>query len=141
MNSARVWSILSLVVATGTLAACGGPLKYELRGSQISPGSDAKVVANVDDGHGKTELEIEAKNLTPPDRLLEDGKVFVVWTRKDDKAQWSRLGALETEDEGRTGKGRFTTPETAFDLVISAEKDAQAASPSGKTIFEKRVAK
>jgi hypothetical protein len=136
MNFARACSVLLLV-----LAACGGPLKYQLRGTQISPGADATVVAKVDDGLGKTELEIDAKNLAPPDRLLDDGKVFVVWARKDEKAQWSRLGALETEDEGRSGKGRFTTSETAFDLVISAEKDAQAASPSGKTVFEQRVSK
>lgn len=137
MNLARTFVIASLMA----LAACGGPLKYQVPGSQLSPGSDAKITAAVDDSHGKTEIEVEATNLTPPDRLLPDGNSYVVWTRKDDKAQWSRVGALELSDENRKGKGKFTTPETAFDLIISVEKDATAASPSGKTVFEKRVQK
>ena len=137
MNLARALVIFSLA----TLAACGGPLKYQVGGSQLSPGSDAKIVADVDDSHGKTQLEIEATNLTPPERLLPDGTAYVVWTRKDEKAQWARLGALELSDENRKGKGTFTTPETGFDLIVSVEKDPNSASPSGKTVFEKRVQK
>ncbi len=137
MKLARAFVLFSVL----SVAACGGPLKYQVPGSQLSPGSDAKIVAEVDESHGKTELEIEATNLTPAERLIEDGKAYVVWTRKDEQAQWSRVGALELEDDGRKGKGKFTTPETAFDLMITAEKDPSAASPSGKAVFEKRVQK
>lgn len=137
MKLARVVALLALV----SLSACGGTLKYQVGGTQLSPGSDAKIAADVDEKHGKTQLAIDATNLTPADRLLPDGKDYVVWVRKDDKAQWSRLGALELSDGGRAGKGTFTTPEIAFDMIVSVEKDAAAASPSGKTVFEKRVAK
>ena len=131
---------LALVLCLG-VAACSGTLKYQVGGTQLSPGSDAKICADVDESHGKTDLEIKATNLTPPDRLLADGKAYVVWTRRDDKQQWNRVGALDLEDGDRTGKGKFTTPDTSFDLVVSVEKDPNAASPSGKTVFEKRVQK
>jgi hypothetical protein len=137
MKLARALAILSLLAVT----ACGGALKYKVGGTTISPGSDAKITADVDESHATTALEIEATNLTPADRLIPDGKDYVVWTRKDDQSQWSRVGALALEDGGRTGKGKYTTPMTAFDLIITAEKDPNAASPSGKTIFEKRVQK
>jgi hypothetical protein len=141
MKLGRSLAVAFALVVLSASSGCGGPLKYQLRGTQISPGADAKVVATVDEGHGKTDLEIDATNLAPPDRLIEDGKAFVVWARKDDKAQWQRLGALETDGDGRNAKGKFTTPEIAFDLIISAEKEATAASPSGKTLFEQRVQK
>lgn len=135
MKWASTLAILSLLVA------CSGTLKYQVGGTQLSPGADAKICADVNHSQGKTDLEIKATNLAPPDRLMPDGKTYVVWTRKDEQAQWSRVGALELEDDGRTGKGKFTTPMTAFDMIVSVEKDPSAAAPSGKTVFEKRVQK
>ena len=134
--------IASTVLAFAlTLAACGGPLKLALRGSELSPGSDAQVVAAIDDGRHVTDLEITATNLTPADRLLPSGKAYVVWQRKDDKTAWARAGALELENEGRNGKAKLTVPETAFDMLVSVEADASVASPSGKTVFSQRVEK
>lgn len=138
MRSVRLLPALVLGLA---LAACGGPLKYDVRGAELSPGSDAKVTAAVDEGRHVTELTIEAKNLTPPDRLIPNGTHFVVWVRKDSSAQWQRLGALELDGDKRNGEAKLTANETAFDLIISAEADASPGSPSGKTAFQQRVQK
>lgn len=129
------------LLALGLLAlsACGGPLKYEVRGTPLSPGSDAKVVAKVDPKRNVTQLDVKATNLTPPDRVIQGGTAYVVWTRKNSEIPWSRLGALELEDEGRTGGAALTVSESAFDLLISAEKTVAVAAPSGKTVFEQRV--
>lgn len=124
-----------------TLVACGGPLKYEVKGSQLSPGSDARVVADVDGERHVTNVEVEAKNLTPAERLLDGGKTYVIWARKGDDAQWSRLGALDLDGDGRTGKAKMTVPETAFELEISAETAPNVAAPSGKVIFQQKVGK
>lgn len=123
------------------LSACGGALNYDLRGTQLSPSSDAKLVAQIDESRNLTELELRASNLTPPDRLLEGGTTFVAWQRKSSETPWGRLGALELSDEGRSGVARLSVPEVAFDLLVSAEQDASVASPSGKTVFEQRVSK
>jgi hypothetical protein len=50
-----------------------------------------------------------------------------------------RVGALELTDDGRTGTAKLTVSEVAFDLQVSAEENAEVASPSGKAIFEQRV--
>jgi hypothetical protein len=50
-----------------------------------------------------------------------------------------RLGALELTDEGRAGNASLTVSEVAFDLLVSAEVNAEIASPSGKSLFEQRV--
>jgi hypothetical protein len=134
-------SVAPALLLSLLLAACGGPLKYEVRGSELSAGSDAKIVAAVDEGRRVTELDIDALNLTPPDRLLPNGTTLIVWVRKDSSGQWQRLGALELDGDKREGKAHFTANETAFDLIISAEVDASPGSPSGKTVFSQRVEK
>lgn len=130
---------LRLTLFALTLTACAGALKYELRGTDLSPGSDAKLEAKVNNSRNLTELSVSATNLTPPNRVLKEGTTYVVWTRRDSKAQWVRLGALELTDDGRTGSAKLTVSEVAFDLQVSAEENAEVASPSGKTIFEQRV--
>ncbi|HET8936713.1 MAG TPA: hypothetical protein VFN67_24890 [Polyangiales bacterium] len=130
-------ALLSLVLIT--LAACGGALKYDMRGTQLSPGSDAKVEAKIDSARNLTQFELRATNLTPPDRVLENGTSYVVWTRRNSEVPWMRLGALELTDEGRAGTANMTVSEVAFDLLVSAELNAEIASPSGKTLFEQRI--
>jgi len=134
----KALSVLALGLA---LAHCGGPLHFSVRGSELSPGSDAQVTAAVDEGRHVTDVELKATNLTPVDRLIPNGKAYVVWQRKDDKTPWSRAGALALDSDGRNGEAKLTVPETTFDLLISAEADASAASPSGKAVFSQRVQK
>jgi hypothetical protein len=121
------------------VSACGGALNYELRGSELSPGADANIVANVDVQRNLTKIDIKADHLTPADRVLDGGTTYLVWSRRDAGTPWMRLGALELEDEGRTGKATFTVSEVAFDLEISAEATPTVASPSNKTVFQQRV--
>lgn len=122
-----------------SLAACGGAIKYDLRGTQISPGSDGKLEAKIDSSRNVTQLELRASNLTPPDRVVEGGTSYVVWTRHTAATPWMRLGALELTDEGRAGTATLTVSEVAFDLLVSVEASVDVASPSGKTVFEQRV--
>lgn len=121
------------------LAACGGPLKYEVPSSARAPGADAKVVAKVKTDQNLTQLEIEATNLPPPDRVSNGATAYVVWHRKNSGSAWARSGGLAYDESGRKGKWAGTIPETGFDLSVTAEKDASPASPSGETVFSQRV--
>jgi hypothetical protein len=121
------------------LSGCAGALKYDLRGSEVSPGSDAHAVAKIDTDRNLTALEFKASNLAPADRVLENGVAYLMWTRKDSSVPWSRLGALELADEGRSGSAQVSVPEVAFDLLVSVEASVTPASPSGKTVFQQRI--
>lgn len=122
-----------------SIAACAGAIKYDLRGTQLSPGSDGELKAKIDTSRNVTQLELRASNLTPPDRVVEGGTSYVVWTRHSSATPWMRLGALELTDEGRAGNATLTVSEVAFDLLVSVEASVEVASPSGKTVFEQRV--
>lgn len=138
-NSYKRFSI-ALVLGLA-LAACGGPLKYNVPSSSRAPGADATVIADVKQDQGQTELEVNAQNLPPPSRVTEGATTFVVWQRKNSGSQWSRLGGLKYDEGDRKGTWKGSVPETAFDLAISSEKEADVASPSGDTVFSQRVEK
>ncbi|MEY4577941.1 MAG: hypothetical protein RL701_2644 [Pseudomonadota bacterium] len=121
------------------LSACGGALSYDLRGSDVSPGADAKLTAEVDVQRNLTAIDLKVAHLTPAERVLEGGTAYVVWARRDSTVQWMRLGALQLSDEGRVGVAQLTVSEVAFDLEVSAELNAAAVTPSGKTVFAQRV--
>ena len=131
----------ALVALASSAVACGGPLTYQVQGTPMANGADAKVVAEVDETKHQTKIAVEAENLAPPERISEAGKVFVLWQRKGADAAWSRIGTLEYDGDKRKGKFEGTVPEAAFDFALSVEPEANVASPSGKTVFEKRVAK
>lgn len=121
------------------LAACGGPLKFQVPSSKNAPGADAQIVADVKQEQGLTQLEIEARNLPPPGRVQEGATSFIVWQRKSPQAQWARLGGLQYDEDTRKGTWSGTVPETGFDLNITTEKASDVASPSGDTVFKQRV--
>lgn len=121
------------------LFACGGPLKYEVASSAKAPGADAKVVADVKNDQNQTLLEVEVKNLPPPERVADGSSAFVAWYRKGSSAQWARLASLKYDKDDRKGSLKASAPETSFDLQISAEKAPDVASPSSDIVFSQRV--
>jgi len=121
------------------LVACGGPLKYEMRSTPKAPGSDGKLIASVHESQHQTEVELEVKNLPPPDRISDGATDYVAWSRKNATATWTRLGSLKYESSERGGTMKGTVPETSFDFAVTAEKAALAATPSNDVVFEQRV--
>lgn len=130
---------LFCVCLTLLLAACGGPLKYEIASTPKAPGADAKLVAKVNESQHQTTFELEVKNLPPPDRVSEGATDYVAWSRKNASAVWSRLGSLKYESGDRGGSMTGSVPETSFDFEMTAEKAALAASPSSDVVFTQHV--
>lgn len=131
---------VSAVCAIALLTGCGGPLRYTVQGADKATGADVNIVAAVDEGAAMTRLTINAENLPPPDRIQGGGTTFVVWARKGSDAPWQRIGALQYDADDRTGEfPEASVPHTAFDLLITAEQKADAASPSPAVIASQRV--
>lgn len=132
-------SVLVLSVSA-LLAGCGGPLKYAPKGTPKAPELDAHLVADVDEKASITHLTILAEHLAPPGRLQDGGALYVAWARKNDGAQWQRVGALKYDEGDRKGElVSASVPLIAFDLVISIEKQAAPESPSADIVLQQRV--
>lgn len=133
--------ILGSIVVALALVACGGPLEYKVASTPKAPGADATIVADVEEARNTTTLTVEVVNLAPADRIAPGAAHFVIWQRKNSSAVWARVGTLEYDAESREGKFEGTVPESKFDLVVSAEKGLEVASPSGDLVFSQRVSK
>lgn len=132
-------SLLASILLFAALTGCGGPLRYEIPSNAKAPGADAVIVADVKTEQHQTSLEIEVKNLAPPDRVASGATDFVVWQRASSSVPWSRVGGLNYDAEARSGNFQGSVPETAFDLQVTAEKALNVASPSPDAVLAQRV--
>lgn len=141
MNAPRLLKALTLA-ATLSLAACGGPLRYQLQSSSRSPGADAELIAAINSDQSNTRIDLRVSNLPPATRIVPNATVFMVWQRRGPSASWSRVGTLNYNNGARTGQLRDTTvPETSFELQVTVEADANAGSPSPNVLFNQTVAR
>jgi hypothetical protein len=134
-------SVGLMAAVLAALVGCG-PLKDELRGSELATGADAVLLADIQDDNRLTALTITVENLPPPDRIKAGLTTFVTGQRKDSATAWTRIGDLNDDADKRTGdlKG-VTVPEMAFDFLVTAEPAPPPASPSEHIIFTARVKK
>jgi len=124
-----------LLVVTG----CGGALTYKIASSQKAPGADATIKADISKDQHLTHLSIAAMHLAPPERVTNGTRIFIIWTRKGNDAQWERVGNLKYDASSREGSFEGTVPEINFDLQVTTEKDDGAVSPSTDMVFTQHV--
>ena len=132
-------NFLVITFGAALLAACGGALSYQMKGSDLSPGADATLEAEVASHRHLTRLALDAKNLVPAARVGDGATTYVVWARPSFRAPWTRLGALNLSDDGRSGTASLTYAETDFDVLVTAEPDAEVSSPSEMHVFKQHV--
>lgn len=131
---------LACVFPLAFLLACGGPLDYRVRSSNVAPGGDAHITADVNRETNTTKLVVDVTNLTPADRIEAEKGHFVLWQRKNSEKPWVRVGGLDFDAEAREGHFEGSVPEVVFELIISAEKNLDSASPSTHIVFSQNVA-
>jgi hypothetical protein len=130
--------MLGLLLTTWPLAACGGGARtYTLRGTQRDPGSDARVQVETLDG-GNHLVTLTATNVTPPDRIGTGNTVYLVWIRTPN-GQAQMESPLAYQPDQRTGRATVTTPQRRFMLLVTAERDAAAATPSENVVLTQEV--
>jgi len=128
-----------VLCAVACLAACGGPLKYQVASSPTAPGADAQIVADINEDTKQTNLTVEVKNLPPAERVEESSQHYVAWYRKDSDAVWTRMAALAYEPDSREARMSGSVPEIEFEFEITAEPEADAASPSSSVVFAQEI--
>ncbi|AUX40035.1 hypothetical protein SOCE26_014300 [Sorangium cellulosum] len=138
--ASRVLRLAVVAFACAMMAGCGGPLRYTPPGIGKAPGADAVIVADVNFDAAMTRLDINVKDLPPPERLDTSKSAFVVWARPDNDSPWQRVGALNYDTDDRTGKLKdVSVPMTRFELVISLENTSNPESPSSELVIKQDV--
>lgn len=130
---------ITCACAVALFAACGGSLSYQMKGSDLSPGADATLSADIHKQRNLTRVKLQASNLAPAERISAGAHTYVVWARPSFREPWTRLGALNLDDDGRSGSATLTYSATRFDVLVTAEPDAKVDSPSEKHMFRQHV--
>jgi len=139
-NTMKRLLTLASVLASLALAACGGPLRYQLQGGTKAPDADAEIVADVNEDTNTSLLEIRIQHLAPPGRVQEGSNSFVVWYRKDSSGSWTRVGTLKYDEDDRVAElAGVSVPLVAFELSITAEDSETPESPSPNVVFAQKV--
>lgn len=139
-HGSKVLRLAVAALACALMIGCSGPLRFTPQGTAKAPGADAVVVADVNFDAAMTRLDINVKNLPPPERLQANANAFVVWARQHDDSPWQRVGALNYNSDSRTGKLKdVSVPLTRFMLIVTLESASDPEAPSSDIVLEQMV--
>src|ERR1700747_3545067 len=140
MSPAKKRTFRCLIVL-GLFAACSS-VSEDLR--KNPPVTDAEGKATVDTGEfGSFPLEVEVKNLAPPERVIPGATLYVVWARPihslpnepaEAGAPVQNVGALRLEGDKRSVKTRIP-PLRNFQIFVTAEPSPNGQSPTSNPIL------
>lgn len=126
----------SLLATLLSLAACGSN-EYVVAGTERAAGADGTITIEELEG-GNVLVNVTFENLPPPDRLGQGLTTYVVWF-KPEGAGPSMAGALAYDADNRTGSMQATSPHSKLEVIVSAEKALNAASPSEFVVAKRAV--
>ncbi len=118
------------------LAGCGGGT-VPFTGMQQFMTADGEARWEEISG-GAILVEIEMTNLPPPGRVAQGYTTYLVWFAPTGRTP-SVATPLEFDEDDRTGRGTATNPTKTFDVLITAERNAQATVPSQYNVARFRV--
>ncbi|XYI03816.1 hypothetical protein ACMHYB_30245 [Sorangium sp. So ce1128] len=118
------------------LASCGGPSERTVQGTQLAPGTDAHITADINSDAATTRLAVDVVHLAPPERIQAGSKHFVVWQRPSSDIPWRRVGVLDYDARNRGGKlAETTVPYASFELLITVEQQMNPRTPSSAAVI------
>jgi hypothetical protein len=116
---------------TWTLHAQGNPAP----GSSM-PAARGKVEVATGD-KGNRDLKVEAKNLLPPDTAFPGASTYVVWLKPED-GHPVNIGVL-MPDKKLNAELDTKTPFTTFQIMVTAENNAQPMQPSVNQVLSAEI--
>jgi outer membrane PBP1 activator LpoA protein len=112
--------------------------ELQLTGSpSLSSAQGTAKVSTTDDGN--TQIDLDVKHLSPPEKVNAGATAFVVWVKDaNTETNAHNLGALKV-DENLNGSMKAITSLRSFDLYVTAEPNATTDAPSGEQLLRTNV--
>lgn len=128
---------LTCTLAGLVLVGCGGSQEFAVIGQHEAASADGTVRVEAAGG-GNQLVTIHLENLPPPERLAAGSTAYVVWF-VGANAPPVKAANLEYDADTRVGDAMATTPLSAFEVRVTAERTNAVASPSESVALTKRV--
>ena len=125
-------------------AACGMALlvmvlawgkEYTMQTTTLVPGAVAKLDVNTNAGN--TELTLKVEHLAKPSLLSPPAGAYVVWVQQEGHEPINE-GALRI-DKNLKGDCKATTTAPRFTVLVTAEENAKAQTPSSRVVLSANV--
>lgn len=108
---------------------------YTMQTTTLEPGAVAKL--DVKANTGNTELTLKVDHLAKPTLLSQSATNYVVWVEQEGHEP-QNVGVLRVDD-GLKGDVKATTTATRFMVLVTAEDDAKAQTPSNRVVLKANV--
>jgi hypothetical protein len=136
MNAKRIWLRLGGVCGMALLlAVLAWGKTYTMQTTPLEPGAVAKL--DVKANTGNTELTIKVEHLAKPTLLSRPASNYVVWVQQADREP-ANVGVLRIDDNLK-GDVKATTTATRFTVLVTAEDNAKAQTPSDRVVLRADV--
>ena len=127
-----------LVTLALSLIACNpSDEMVQISGTPASRGTDGVVRLEQESDYANTTVSIELTHVTPPERINQSARVYVVWARQDGAT--IRLGKLDFDDKSREATFEGTVFRGPFELLVTAEASAGVRMPSANLLIGKTM--
>ena len=139
MNGKRIALVVSLV-AFGLvfgLTGCASPSVYQMQSGDRTAGAEGEMTVTTDD-NGNQVVALTVAHLPRPSQLDEQMAIYTVWISPADSGQYYNVGRLRLADD-RTGSLTFTTPLSAYDMLVTAEAQPTEMTPSDQVVLRREM--
>jgi hypothetical protein len=126
---------LSIIGAMSLMAAVAWGKTYTMQTSTLEPGAVAKL--DVKANTGNTEMDLKVEHLAKPSLLSQPASNYVVWVQQPGHEPINE-GLLRVDDSLK-GEVKATTTAARFTVLVTAEDDAKAQTPSDRVVLRADV--
>jgi len=110
----------------------------KLTNTGVAPAAEGKITTGTDQ-NGNTSVDVKVEHLAQPQSLKPSKQTYLVWIQPSGQSA-QLLGALRVGDDLK-GEVKGSTPFKDFDVIITAEDQLKADTPSSTVVLRGNVAR
>jgi hypothetical protein len=136
LQSVRRWGVAGALTGVLALGGCAHEQTWTMNTTEMIPSAVGKVkVANEKDGN--TRVKVEVSHLAQPSSVFDQTSTYVVWL-KPESGTAQNVGVLSLNKDLK-GSLETQTAFKDFQVIVTAEKDANVTAPSGRSVMNASV--
>jgi len=136
LQSVRRWGAAGALTGVLALGGCAHEQTWTMNTTEMIPSAVGKVkVANEKDGN--TKVKVEVSHLAQPSAVFDQTSTYVVWL-KPESGTAQNVGVLSLNKDLK-GSLETQTAFKDFQVIVTAEKDANVTAPSGRSVMNASV--
>jgi outer membrane protein OmpA-like peptidoglycan-associated protein len=117
----------------------GGSTKVDMKGTELMPQANGVAKVEAKTKAGRTKVEVELKDMTPPSHLGAEFLTYVLWVVTPE-GRTGNTGEILLSKNGE-GKLSATTPGQTFSLIVTAEPYFAVRVPSEMVVLQSATRK